>query len=96
MTPKMLPSLLMAAGSLMLAWRVKFLIDALIMAQRRAEADFRNITEFLAGRQTELPTPTGFDQHPAGSQKSVWLLVVGFILIGASGLLNAGLLLGGF
>jgi hypothetical protein len=62
MTPKMLPSLLMSAGSLMLAWRVKSLLDALMRAQRGAENHFRSISEFLAGRQTELPMPIGFDQ----------------------------------
>jgi hypothetical protein len=50
MTPKLLPPLLMAAGSLMLAWRVRPLIDALMMAQRGAETNFRRITEFLAGQ----------------------------------------------
>src|SRR5260221_13557071 len=62
MTAKLLPSLLMAAGSLLLAWRVKTLIDALMMAQRGAETNFRNITEFLAGQQTELPM-NGFQQQ---------------------------------
>ena len=37
MTPKILPSLLMAAGSLMLAWRMKYLLDALMRAQLGAE-----------------------------------------------------------
>ena len=36
MTPKILPSLLMAAGSLILAWRMKYLLDALMRAQRSA------------------------------------------------------------
>ena len=97
MTPKILPSLLMAAGSLILAWRVKSLIDALMMAQRGAETNFRNLTEFLAGRQAELPMLTGFDQRVARSEQiGVWLLVLGFLMIGASGLLNAFLLWGGF
>ena len=93
MTPKMLPSLLMSAGSLMLAWRVKSLLDALMRAQRGAENHFRSITEFLAGRQTELPMPIGFDQHLSRTQQlGVWLLVLGFVMIGASGLLNVYLL----
>ena len=97
MTPKILPSLLMAAGSLILAWRVKSLIDVLMMAQRGAETNFRSLTEFLAGRQAELPMLTGFDQHVARSEQiGVWLLVLGFLMIGASGLLNALLLWGGF
>jgi hypothetical protein len=97
MTPKILPSVLMAAGSLMLAWRVRSLIDALMMAQRGAETNFRSITEFLAGRQTDLPMLIGLDQHVARSQQlGVCLLVLGFVMIGASGLLNAYLLWGGF
>ena len=39
MTPKILPSLLMAAGSLILAWRVKSLLDVLILAQLGTEAN---------------------------------------------------------
>jgi hypothetical protein len=83
MTPKILPSLLMAVGSLMLAWRVKSLIDVLMTAQRGAETNFRSITDFLAGGQTELPTLIGFDRHVARSQRlGVWLLVLGFVMIG--------------
>ena len=96
MTPKILPSLLMAAGSLMLAWRMKYLLDVLMRAQLGAETHFRSITEFLAGRQTELPTLVGFNQHVARTQKiGVWLNVLGFVMIGVSGLLNAYLLWAG-
>jgi hypothetical protein len=95
MTPKLLPSLLMATGSLVLAWRIKTLIDALMMAQRGAETNFRSITEFLAGQQTELRT-IGFQQHLEGSQKlGVWLMVLGFVMVGSSRLLNAYLLWAG-
>jgi hypothetical protein len=95
MTPKLLPSLLMAAGSLMLAWRVKTLIDALMKAQRGAETDLRRITELLAGQQTELPM-IGFQQHVERRQKlGVWLMVLGFVMVGSSGLLNAYLLWAG-
>jgi hypothetical protein len=95
MTPKLLPSLLMAAGSLMLAWRVKTLIDALMMAQRGAETNLRRITELLAGQQPTLPM-IGFQQRVEGSQKlGVWLMVVGFVMVGSSGLLNAYLLWAG-
>jgi hypothetical protein len=89
MTPKLLPSLHMAAGSLMLAWRVKTLIDALMMAQRGAETNIRSITEFLACQQTELPM-IGFERHVERGQKlGVWLMVLGFVMVGSSGLLNA-------
>jgi hypothetical protein len=48
-------------------------------------------------RRYELPMLTGFDQHVARSEQlGVWLLVLGFLMIGASGLLNASLLLAGF
>jgi hypothetical protein len=95
MTPKLLPSLLVAAGSLMLAWRVKTLLDTLMMAQRGADANFTSITEFLAGQQAELPV-IGFQQHVERSQKlGVWLLVLGFVMVGSSGLLNAYLLWAG-
>src|SRR5690349_19911383 len=41
MTLRMLPSLLMAAGSLMLAWRIKSLTDLLLIAQRGTETNFK-------------------------------------------------------
>ena len=63
MTPRMLPSLLMAVGSLILAWRVKSLLDVLILAQLGTEANFRSINEYLADRQADLPMLVGFDQH---------------------------------
>ena len=95
MTPKLLPSLLMAAGSLMLAWRVKTRIDALVMAQCGAETNFKSITEFLAGQQTELPM-IGLQQHVERSQKlGVWLMVLGFVMVGSSELMNAYLLWAG-
>jgi hypothetical protein len=95
MIPKLVPSLLMAAGSLMLAWRVKTLLDTLMMAQRGADTNFRSITEFLTGQQAELPV-IGFQQHVERSQKlGVWLLVLGFVMVGSSGLLNAYLLWAG-
>jgi hypothetical protein len=79
----------------MLAWRIKTLIDALMMAQRGAETNFRRITEFLAGQQTELPM-IGFQQHVERSQKlGVWLMVLGFVMVGSSGLMNAYLLWAG-
>jgi hypothetical protein len=37
-------------------------------AQRGAENHFRSISEFLAGRQTELPMPIGFDQNLSRTQ----------------------------
>ena len=62
MTPRMLPSLLMAVGSLILAWRVKSLLDVLILAQLGTEANL-SINEYLADRQADLPMLVGFDQH---------------------------------
>jgi len=97
MTPRMLPSLLMAVGSLMLAWRVKSLLDVLILAQLGTEANFKSINEYLSDRQTDLPTLVGFDHHVSRSRRlGVWLLVIGFLLIGASGLLNVFMLWSGF
>jgi hypothetical protein len=80
MTPKMLPSLLMAVGSLMLAWRVKSLLDVLILAQLGTEANFKSINEYLSDRQTDLPTLVGFDHHVSRSRR----LASGFLLSGFS------------
>jgi len=90
MTWKVLPPLLTALGSLILAFRVKSILDVLILAQLGAEANFRGITEYLSKRQTDLGIVVGLNEHVARQQRrGMWLLVVGFGLIGAAGLLNA-------
>jgi len=89
---KWLAPLLTGSGSLLLAWRVKSILDSLILAQSGADTNFRSITAFLAGQNPQLPMLVGFDQHVARSQRcGVWLLVVGFGLIAAGGFLGAAI-----
>jgi hypothetical protein len=90
---KLLPPLMTAAGSLILAIRVKTIIDQLAFAQRGADTNFRSLTEFLAGRSADLPMLVGFDQRVQRSVRlGAWLLVLGFALIAGGAILNACLL----
>ena len=90
---KFLPPLMTAAGSLILAIRVKTIIDQLAFAQRGADTNFRSLTEFLAGRSADLPMLVGFDQRVQRSVRlGAWLLVLGFALRAGGAILNACLL----
>ncbi|TWI71984.1 hypothetical protein IQ16_02658 [Bradyrhizobium huanghuaihaiense] len=90
---KVLPPLMTAAGSIILAYRVKTIIDQLAFAQRGADANFRSLTEFLAGRSAQLPMLVGFDERVQRSVRfGTWLLVVGFALIAGGAIVNAWLL----
>lgn len=87
---KVLAPLLTAAGSLMLAWRGKKLIDSLLLAQTAADVNILSISGFLANKLQHLPIVTGTDEHIRRSQNlGAWLLALGFLLIAAGALLNA-------
>jgi hypothetical protein len=90
MTLKIIAPLLTALGSLILAWRVKTILDVLIFAQRASEGNFRSITKFLSNKQSHLGMLVGMDEHVEKQQKNgLWLLVVGFLLIATGAGMNA-------
>jgi hypothetical protein len=81
---RILAAISSVVGSGLLAWRVKRILDALALV---ADAHEVNIEQLM-------PNHTGDIYHLGNTPKHVkrakgtWLLVVGFILLGASGALN--------
>jgi len=74
----------------MLAWRVKGVLDALVLAQRANDGNFRLLIQILNGEQQQLPLAVGMDDHVVRKQKfGIWLLVAGFGCIALGNILVA-------
>lgn len=83
-TLKILGSLLTGAGSLILAWRVKKILDSIILAQLAAETNFQSFAVFLGNQIGDLKIVGGVNAHVEKSQRlGISLLVPGFLLIAA-------------
>jgi hypothetical protein len=94
---KVIGPLLTGTGSLILAWRVKQILDALILAQKGAEVNFLSIFGFYSGKTKDLRLLGDFDAHVERAQKlGTFLLVVGFLLIAAGSFTSALVALGVF
>lgn len=86
-----------ALGAIILAIRVKGILDTLVLAQEANDNNFRLLIDILNNQEQAAPLVTGMNEHVARSQKiGIWLLVAGFsciasdnILIGASWYLEA-------
>lgn len=90
LTLKLLGPLLSGAGSLLLAWRVKKILDALVLAQLAAETNFQSLAAFLDNQTKDLKIVGGLDSHVERSQRhGIFLLVIGFLLIAAGGFVSA-------
>ncbi|HEX4407394.1 MAG TPA: hypothetical protein VH206_01350 [Xanthobacteraceae bacterium] len=90
LTPKVLGPILTACGSLLLAWRVKTILEEIFLAVRGHDTNFRSVGDFLANKARDLPILTGFDERVARQfNRGKLLLVVGLLLIAAGALLNA-------
>lgn len=77
-----------AIGALVLAWRVKGILDTLVMAQHANDINFRLIIDLLNGQQQQLPLTVGMNEQVEKKQKQgIWLLVFGFLLIGLGNVL---------
>jgi len=86
---KILGPILTGVGSLVLAWRVKTILDALVLAQNAAEVNFRSISAFLQNKARDLPVVVGLDEHVARSQQQGFpLLIIGFLPIAAGGFMS--------
>ena len=73
---------LSAIGALLLAWRVKGILDTMVMAHQAADINARLIIDILNGQIQTNPLVVGMDDHVVRSQKAgIWLLVAGFICI---------------
>lgn len=71
-----------AIGALVLAWRVKGILDTLVMAQHANDINFRLIIDLLNGQQQQLPLTVGMNEQVERKQKQgILLLVSGFLLI---------------
>lgn len=89
-TLKVLGPLLTGAGSLLLAWRVKKILDALVLAQHAAEKNFQSLAAYLANQTQDLKIEGGLDTHAVRSHRlGIFLLVFGFLLIAAGGFVSA-------
>lgn len=90
LTLKVLGPLLTGAGSLLLAWRVKKILDALVIAQLSAETNFQSLAAYLENQTRDLKIVSGLDIHADRRHRlGIFLLVIGFLLIAAGGFISA-------
>ena len=86
-----------AIGSMILAFRIKGILDVLVTAQEANDLNFRLLIEIIGSKPQTNPLIVGMNEQVTRKQKaSIWLLVAGFgclafgnILIGASWYLEA-------
>lgn len=77
-----------AVGALVLAWRVKGVLDALVLAQHTNDLNFRLIIKFLNKEKQNYPMVVGMNDKVEKEQKfGIWLLVIGFLCIGVGNIL---------
>ncbi len=77
-----------AVGALVLAWRVKGILDALVLAQHANDMNFRLVIGILNGERQRIPLTVGMNEQVERQQKQgIWLLVFGFSLIGVGNIL---------
>lgn len=90
LTLKVLGPLLTGAGSLLLAWRVKKILDGLVIAQVAAQENFQSLAAFLGNQTQDLKLISGLDTNAERSHRlGIFLLVIGFLLIAAGGFISA-------
>lgn len=77
-----------ALGALVLAWRVKGILDTLVMAQHANDINFRLMIDILNGQRQQESLIVGMNEQAKKSQKrGIWLLVLGFVLIAIGNIL---------
>ena len=77
-----------AIGALVLAWRVKGILDALVSAQHANDYNFRALIDIINREPNQLPLVVGMSERVEEKQKrGIWLLVFGFVLIGIGNIL---------
>lgn len=87
---KVVGPILSTAGSVVLAWRVKTLLGALVLAQLEVQTNVLAIQAMLAGKTPHLIIADGTDRYVEQSQRrGVWLLVMGFLLLAAGAAISA-------
>ena len=86
-----------ALGAIILAIRVKGILDTLVMAQEANDINFRLLIDILNKAKQVAPIVVGMDAQVARKQKAgIWFLVAGFscialgnVLVGTSWYLEA-------
>jgi hypothetical protein len=71
-----------AIGALLLAWRVKGILDTMVVAHQAADINVRLIIGILKKQPQTNPLIVGMDDQVVRRQKvGIWLLVAGFVCI---------------
>lgn len=71
-----------AIGAIILAWRVKGILDMMVAAHQATDVNIRLLMDILAGQRQTVPLTVGMDEQVARKQKAgIWLLVIGFACI---------------
>lgn len=71
-----------AIGAIILAWRVKGILDMMVAAHQAADVNIRLVIDVLNGQQQTVPLVVGMDEQVARKQRAgIWLLVIGFACI---------------
>lgn len=71
-----------AIGAIILAWRVKGILDMMVAAHQATDVNIRLLMDILAGQRQTVPLIVGMDEQVARKQKAgIWLLVIGFACI---------------
>ena len=83
-TLPILPTISSVVGSGLLAWRVKRILDALSLV---AAAHELNIQQLMPNQHDDIYNLGNTTAH-VDRAKGTWLLVVGFLLLALSGVLN--------
>ena len=86
-----------AIGAVILAWRVKGILDVMVAAHQATDVNIRLVIDILNAQRQTVPLVVGMDEQVARKQKAgIWLLVLGFaciaignILVGASWYLDS-------
>jgi hypothetical protein len=77
-----------ALGAIILAIRVKSILDTLVMAQKANDINFRILVTILNGKRQDDPLIFGMPDHVERSQKfGIWLLFAGFLCIATGNIL---------
>lgn len=83
-TLRIIATITSITGSVLLAWRVKGILDALAIV---IEAHELNIQQLMLNQTGDIYNLGNSTEHVKRA-KGTWLLVGGFLLLGVSGALN--------
>jgi hypothetical protein len=77
-----------ALGAIILAFRMKGILDTLVLAQEANDINFRLLIDIISGGKQTIPLVVGMNEQVSRKQKvGIWLLVAGFSCIAIGNLL---------